>query len=119
MEKNQDLNKELKEQINTTFADLFKEIGNNRQQLNNKVLNVQMGIIKELSKGKVDAKRQKEILHEVSATVKMAAQQLPHMKLNLPKPATPSAPSTTPTKKPTTPPAASPPPAKKKKTTKK
>ena len=86
MEKNPELNKELKEEVNMTFADLSKEIGNNRQQLANKVLEVHREINRELSRNKVDAKRKMEILAEVSKVVKMAAQQLPHLKMNAPKP---------------------------------
>ena len=89
MEKNTALNQELKESINKIFADLFKEIGNNRQQLSNTVLSAQMGINKELSRDTVDAKREKEMRNEVSAIVRLAAKQLPHLKMQAPKPAAP------------------------------
>ena len=89
MEKNNTLNQELKESINKIFADLFKEIGNNRQQLSNTVLSAQMGINKELSKDKIGAEREREIRNEVSAIVRNAAKQLPHLKMQAPKPATP------------------------------
>lgn len=85
MDKNEELNKELKEEVSKTFADLSKEIGNNRQQLANKVLSLHKEIHKELNTNKVDAKRKQEILNEVSRIVKMAAQQLPHLKMNAPK----------------------------------
>ena len=116
MEKNPELNKELKEEVNKTFADLSKEIGNNRQQLANKVLEVQREINKELSRNNVDAKRKMEILAEVSKVVKMAAQQLPHLKMNAPKPAAPPKAAVTPQKPSATrPKTKTSPPAKKKK----
>jgi len=93
MEKTQDVNKEFKEEINKIFADCSKEIGNNRQQLALKMLRLHQEINKELSKTKIDAKREKEIRSEVAGMIKMAAQQLPHLKLKAPQPTTASAPS--------------------------
>jgi hypothetical protein len=88
MESTTELNKELKEEVNKIFADLFKEIGSNRAQLSNKVLVLHKEFNKELSKEKVDGKRKAEILSEISRIVKMAAQQLPHLKRIIsPKPA--------------------------------
>ena len=92
MEKNTALNQELKESINKIFADLFKEIGNNRQQLSNTVLSAQMSINKELSKDTIDANREKEMRNEVSAIVRMAAKQLPHLKMKASNPAATSKP---------------------------
>ncbi len=86
METNNELNKELKDVVNKIFADLSKEIGNNRQQLANKVLSLHKEINKELTKNEIDAGRKKEILAEVSKIVKMASQQLPHLKWGHPKP---------------------------------
>jgi len=83
MEPSKELNKEFKDEVNLIFADLFKEIGSNRAQLANKVLGIQKEINKELTKDKIDDQRKKEIRIEVSRTVKMAAQQLPHLKRNL------------------------------------
>jgi len=84
MEQKKDLNKELSAEINNIFAGLFKEIGNNRQQLTNKVLATHTALHKELSKAKVDANREKEIRLEVSGIVRMAHQQLPHLKAKAP-----------------------------------
>ncbi len=92
MEKTQDVNKEFKEEINKIFADCSKEIGNNRQQLALKVLRLHQEINKELSKTKIDAKREKEIRSEVASMIKMAAKQLPHLKPKAPQP-TPAVPS--------------------------
>ena len=89
MAKSLELNKEFKEEINKVFTDLFKEIGNNRQQLVAKVLSQHKELHKELTKNKIDTKRQNEIRAEVSRIVKMAHQQLPHLKAESPKPAVP------------------------------
>jgi hypothetical protein len=91
MEASKELNSELKAQINKRFEDLFKEIGNNRQQLAAKVLEVHRNINKELSKEKVDEKRQNELLAEVSKIERIAAQQLPHI-LRKPMPGAPPKP---------------------------
>lgn len=88
METSEELNKELREEVNKIFADLAKEIGSNRQQLANKVLSHHKEINKELTKSKVDDERKKGILSEVSRIVKMAGQQLPHLKMHAPKPVT-------------------------------
>ena len=111
MEKGGELNKELKEEINLTLTTLLREIGNSRQQLFNKVLNFHTEIHKELSKNKIDAERQKEIQNEVSRTVKMAHQQLPHLKMNMPKPTAAPKPTPTPKATATPKPAAAPKPA--------
>ena len=81
----EELNKALREEINKIFADLSVEIGKNRQQLANKVLSVHMAINKELSRNAINADREKAVRHEVAAVVRMAHQQLPQMKFNLPK----------------------------------
>jgi hypothetical protein len=85
MENGKEINAELKEEVNKLFADLFKEIGNNRVQLSNQVFNVQHEINKELNRDKVDAARRLEILAEFTKAEKMAAKQLPHLKRNIPK----------------------------------
>lgn len=77
MEKKKELNRELAEEIHNTVTELLKEIGNNRQQLTNKVLALYKGIHKELTKAKVDAGREQGIRKEVAAIVRMARQQLP------------------------------------------
>ena len=79
MEPNNDLNTKLKEEINKIFEDLFKKIGNNRQQLANKVIGFHKEINKELSKMQVDANREAVIRREVARIEKMAAKQLPHL----------------------------------------
>src|SRR6185369_5736872 len=91
-----ELNKELKEEINKTLTDLLKEIGNNRRQLFNKVMGFHTELHRELSKNKIDADREKEIHIEVNRIVKMAHQQLPHLKFKSPQPATATAPSAKP-----------------------
>jgi len=91
-----ELNKELKEEINKALTELLKEIGNNRQQLFNKVMGFHTELHRELSKNKIDADREKEIHIEVNRIVKMAHQQLPHLKFKSPQVAT----ATTPTVKP-------------------
>ena len=83
MGKKTEFNRELRDQINKTFTELFDEIGNNRQQLFNKVLSVHQRINKELTKSAADANKQKEILREVSATLRMASSQLPQIKTSL------------------------------------
>ncbi|HRI78757.1 MAG TPA: hypothetical protein PLR06_04405 [Cyclobacteriaceae bacterium] len=80
-----ELNKELKEEIGKTLTDLLKEIGNNRQQLFNKVMGFHTELHRELSKNKIDDNRQKEIRIEVSRIIKMAHQQLPHLKFKVPQ----------------------------------
>jgi len=88
MEKKKEPNKALAEEIHNTITDLLKEIGNNRQQLMNKVLAIYKGIHKELTKDKVDAEREKGIRKEVAAIVRMARHQLPqHITPPAPKPA--------------------------------
>ena len=96
MEKSVELNKELKEEINKTLTDLLREIGNNRQQLFNKVMGFHTELHKELSKNKIDADRQKEIHIEVNRIVKMAHQQLPHLKFKTSQPAVAPAPGAKP-----------------------
>ena len=114
MDKTKAFNNELKEEINKIFADLAREIGNNRQQLAFKVLGVQKEINRELSKGKVDAKQEKEIRSQVSGIIKIASQQLPHLKMNAPPPPqspvakTPAVPATKPPKSPASKPAKTP-----------
>jgi outer membrane biosynthesis protein TonB len=81
----EELNKALRDEINKTFADLSVEIGKNRQQLANKVLSVHMAINKELSRNVIDANREKAIRQEIASVVRMAHQQLPQIKFNLPK----------------------------------
>ena len=89
MDKDAEINKELKEEVSRIFSDLSREIGNNRQQLANKVLSIHKEINKELTRNEIDANRKKEILSEVSRTVKMAAQQLPHLRMAPPRQAAP------------------------------
>src|SRR5258708_692469 len=79
MEPSNDLNAKLKEEINKIFEDLFRKIGNNRQQLANKVIGFHKEINKELTKTQVDANREAEIRREVAGIEKMAAKQLPHL----------------------------------------
>lgn len=79
MESEKEFNAKLKNEINARFDVLFKKIGNNRQQLANKVVTARHELIKELNKAKVDAKREAEILREVTSIEKMAAKQLPHL----------------------------------------
>ncbi len=79
MEPNNDLNTKLKEEINKIFEDLFRKIGNNRQQLANKVIGFHKEINRELSKMQVDANREAVIRREVAGIDKMAAKQLPHL----------------------------------------
>jgi hypothetical protein len=98
METNPELNKELHAEVNATFASLYKEIGNNRQQLANKVLGLHKELNKELGRSTVTEQRKKEILAEVARIVKMAAQQLPHLKFAHPKPVSPSAAAVAPVK---------------------
>lgn len=90
MEQDKELNQEFKDEISKTFASLFKEIGNNRQQLTGKVLSHHKEIYKELNKEEVGEERKKEIRQEVSRVVKMASQQLPHLKMVAPKPVMPT-----------------------------
>lgn len=80
MEKKKEPNKELAEEIHNIITDLLKEIGNNRQQLTNKVLAMYKVIHKELGKAKVDAARDAEMRKEVAAIVRMARHQLPQHK---------------------------------------
>ena len=81
----EEFNLALRQTINDTFASLLKEIGNNRQQLFNKVLGIHKELNKELSKGPVDAQREKQVLHEVASVLRMAAGQLPHLRTVAPK----------------------------------
>lgn len=87
MEKDKELNSQLKGEVNHRFEDLFKKIGNNRPQLSNKVIAEYKEINKELNRDKVDAQRASEILHQVSGVEKMAARQLPHLEKVMVKPA--------------------------------
>ena len=87
-----EFNPELKEEVSKILSQLYREIGNNRQQLTNKVLGLHREINKELNASKVDAERAKGILAEVARIVKMAAQQLPHLKMNPGRPVAPSVP---------------------------
>jgi hypothetical protein len=91
MEPSKDLNGKLKEEVNKIFEDLFRKIGNNRQQLANKVIGFHKEINKELTKTTVDAKREVEIRREVAGIEKMAAKQLPHLERTPPRTATPVA----------------------------
>ena len=70
-------NAEFKAVVNKRFEDLNKLIGTNRAQLSTKVSGVHFEILKELSKEKIAAKRQEEILTEITHTEKMAHKQLP------------------------------------------
>ena len=92
MEPNKDLNTKLKEEVNKIFEDLFKKIGNNRQQLANKVIGFRKEINKELTNTAADSKREVEIRREVAAIEKMAAQQLPHLERIPLRPVAPAAP---------------------------
>jgi hypothetical protein len=86
MEQNPEHNQELKQEVNRKFAELYHDIGSNREQLANKVIGIQRDIIKELARHPVDEQRKKEILNEVNRTIKMAAGQLP-LRKGPPKPA--------------------------------
>jgi hypothetical protein len=77
MAKKTDHNYALLAETDSQFSNLLKEIGNNRQQLFNKVLAAHTAIHRELSAGPINSAREKEIRMEVSRTVKMASHQLP------------------------------------------
>ena len=85
-------NAEFKTTVNKRFEDLNKLIGPNRAQLSTKVSGVHFEILKELSKEKIAAKRQEEILIEITHTEKMAHKQLP-FQLQPKAPAKPVAPA--------------------------
>jgi len=76
-----DFNKELREQINSKLTALLKEIGNNRQQLTSKVLNLYRDINKELNKGVVDDHTGRRLQAEVAEMVRIASRQMPQLNM--------------------------------------
>ena len=69
----------LKTTVRKRFDDLYHRIGTNRQKLATTVLLVDQSINKELTKEKIDASHERDILGKLREIEKMANNQLPHM----------------------------------------
>lgn len=95
----------LKETVRQRFDELYHRIGTNRQSLATKVLLVDQSINKELTKEKIDASHEAEILRKIREIEKIANNQLPHIPKPISSPvSTPaSAPKPAPAAKPTKP----------------
>ncbi len=87
-----ELNPELKKEVNGRLEDLLKKIGNNRQQLSNKVVGFYRDINKEMNREKLDTAAKESILKEVAGIERMAAKQLPHLEKVINRPPAPSEP---------------------------
>lgn len=69
----------LKTAVRQRFDDLYHRIGTSRQKLASTVLLVDQSINKELTKEKIDAVREKQILNKVREIEREANNQLPHV----------------------------------------